>query len=74
MELVAFISHVFSDTILEHYNTIKSSLRDDQELIFVSTNEDIIDTLNDNQIKHIFVSISKDKLYSDCMSNNDSFR
>ena len=52
MELVAFISHVFSDTILEHYNIIKNSLRDDQELIFVSTNEDIIDILNDNQIKH----------------------
>lgn len=67
MELVAFISHVFSDIILEHYNTIKSSLRDDQELIFVSTNEDIIDTLNEKQIKHIFVYVDKDQLYSDCI-------
>lgn len=67
MELVAFISHVFSDIILEHYNTIKSSLRDDQELIFVSTSEDIIDTLNEKQIKHLFVYVDKDKLYSDCI-------
>lgn len=74
MELVSFISHIFSDTILEHYNTIKNSLRDDQELIFVSTNEDIIDILNDNKIKHIFVSISKDKLYSDCIQIDNPAR
>ena len=67
MELVAFISHIFSDIILEHYNKIKNSLRDDQELIFVSTNEDIIDTLNENQIKHIFVYVDNNKLYTDCI-------
>lgn len=67
MELVAFISHIFSDIIFEHYNTIKNSLRDDQELIFVATNADIIDILNEKHIKHIFVYVDKNKLYSNCI-------
>ena len=70
MELVSFISHVFSKEVLERYNIIKNSLVRGQKLVFITTSKDIIDQLVSNGIKYEYLDISHEEIHENCFQIN----
>ena len=72
MELVSFISHVFSKEVLERYNIIKNSLARGQKLVFITTSKDIIDQLVSNDIKYEYLDISHEEIHENCFQINST--
>ena len=59
MELVVFISEIFNDFVLNNFLTIQNNLLNNQKLIWLTTNDSIIDKLKNNNVEFLSFNISK---------------
>ena len=62
MELVVFISDIFNDFVLNNFLIIENNLLNNQKLIWLTTNDRIIDKLKNNNVEFLSFNISKDDL------------
>ena len=62
MELVVFISDIFNDFVLNNFLIIENNLLNNQKLIWLTTNDSIIDKLKNNNVEFLSFNISKDDL------------